>query len=98
MVGAGIFMINKFFQEIWSILQLPIKFSYTIDTRFVKHAFMIHLSMLIMAMYIKTILVSEFIKIHFCDFTQKYKFSAVKKKSLIFTLIGGPLIQHISCM
>ena len=35
------------------MLQLPINFSYTIDARFVKHAFMIHPSMLIMAMYIK---------------------------------------------
>ena len=53
MVGAGIFMIDMFFKEIWSILQLPINFSYTFDARFVKYAFMIHLSMFIMAMYIK---------------------------------------------
>ena len=52
--GAGIIMINMFFKEIWSILQLPINFSCTFDARFVKHAFMIHLSMLIIAMYIKS--------------------------------------------
>ena len=94
MVWARIFMIYKFLKEIWSILQLPINFSYTIDARFVNHAFMIQLSMLTMAMYIHTILVSEYRTIIFCDFTQKYKISAVKKISLIFTLIGGPLIQH----
>ena len=60
-VGA-IFVINKFFKEIWLILHLPINFSYTVDARFVKQAFMIHLSILIMAMYKKAILVSEFIK------------------------------------
>ena len=94
MVWARIFMIYKFLKEIWSILQLPINFSYTIDARFVNYAFMIQLSMWTMAMYIQTILVSEYITIIFCDFTQKYKISAVKKISLIFTLIGGPLIQH----
>ena len=46
-------LINVFFKEIWLILdQLSINFSYTFDARFVKHAFMIHLSMLVMAMYI----------------------------------------------
>ena len=69
MVGAGIFLINIcflkkfgiyfminmfFYKEIWSILQLPTNFSYTFDARCVKHAFMIHKSMLIMAMYIKS--------------------------------------------
>ena len=79
MMGAGIIMINMFFKEIWSMLQLPINFSYTFDARFVKHAFMIHLSM-----FIKAILVSDFIKIHFlCDFTQKYKFTVLKKIRLI---------------
>ena len=48
---------------------------------------MIHLSILIMAMYIIAILDSEFIKIHFCDFTQKYKFSALKKMSLIYFFV-----------
>ena len=33
------------------IFMLPINLSYTIDARFVKHAFMIHVSMLVMAMY-----------------------------------------------
>ena len=36
------------------LLQLPINFSYTIDARFVKHAFVIHLSVLIMAFYIES--------------------------------------------
>ena len=45
MVGAGIFLINMFFKEIWLIDQLPINFSYTFDARFVKHAFMVNLSM-----------------------------------------------------
>ena len=34
----------------------------------------------------------------FCDFTQKYKFSALKKVSLIFKWIGGPLMQLIPGM
>ena len=59
-------MINMFFEEIWSILQLPINFSYTFDARFVKQALLIHLSMLIMAVYIKSNSgISEFIKIRF---------------------------------
>ena len=36
------------------LLQLPINFSYTIDARFVKHSFMIHLSVVIMAFYIES--------------------------------------------
>ena len=47
-------MINMFFKEMWSILQLPFNFSYTLNARIVKHAFMIHLSMFIMAVYIKS--------------------------------------------
>ena len=79
MVGAGIYMIMCFLKEIWSILQLPINFSYHFDARFVKHAFIIYLSMLIMAMCIKSnsgfwIFKNSF----FCDFTQKYKLSALK--------------------
>ena len=54
MMRADIIMINMFFKEIWSILQLPINFSYTFGASFVKHAFMIHLSMSIMVMYIKS--------------------------------------------
>ena len=50
MVGVGMF--SKFLKENWSILQLPINFSYTIGVRVVTHAFMIHLNMFIMAMYI----------------------------------------------
>ena len=64
-------MIYKFLKEIWSILQLPINFSYTIDARFVNHAFMIQLSMLTMAMYIQTILVSEYRTIIFLWFYTK---------------------------
>ena len=65
MMGAGIIMNNMFFKKVWSILQLAINFSYTFDAGFIKHALMIHLSMFIKAMYIKSNLVSEFIKIHF---------------------------------
>ena len=43
----------------WYFSLIPINFSYTIDARFVKHSFMIHLCMLIIAMYI---LVFQFIK------------------------------------
>ena len=41
MVEEGIFMINQLIKEIWSILQLPMNFPYTIDARVVKNAFMI---------------------------------------------------------
>ena len=67
------------FKVIWLIIQLPINFYYTIasDARFVKHAFMVHLSMLIMAMHIKSnsgfwIYKNQFFEI----LHQKYKFSA----------------------
>ena len=42
------------FKEICLLLQIPIDLSYAI-AGFLKHAFMINLSMLIMAMYIKSI-------------------------------------------
>ena len=52
--GGGNISDQYVFKGIWLILQLPINFSYTSDARFVKHPFMIHLSMLTMAMYIKS--------------------------------------------
>ena len=82
--GGGNISDEYVFKEIWSILQLPINFSYTFDARFVKHPFLIHLSMLIMAMYIKSN--SEFLnslKSFFLWFYTKHKFSALKKISLI---------------
>ena len=42
-------LLSIIFRENWLILQLANKFSFTIDARFVKHAFMIHLRILIMA-------------------------------------------------
>ena len=66
-------------------MQLHINFSYTIDVRFVKHAFMMHLSMLIMAIiHIKSN--SDFWiykNSSFCDFAQKDKLSSLEKISLI---------------
>ena len=59
------------FKEIWLILQILIYFAYTIEARFEKHAFMIHLSILMMATFRilnSFVLGSEFMKFHLLGF------------------------------
>ena len=55
MIGAGIIMINVFLKKFVLYFIYPsTSLILVFDSRFVKHAFMIYLSMFIMDMYMKT--------------------------------------------